>query len=117
MVFCYPATIFRVAVTARAGAVGATTAVAGKSSQNPRFLPISKSSISIDFRNYIGEFLGIIFVLFRPFESWCFTIREPLKNNLYLILEIYFSPQFIIRSRYLFFPGSAAGTATFRYLI
>ena len=37
-----------------------------------------KSSFSIGFRSYVREFLGAIFMLFRPSVPWCFPVREPL---------------------------------------
>ena len=40
-----------------------------------------KSSFSIGFRSYVRDFLGAIFMLFRPSVPWCFPVREPLENN------------------------------------
>ena len=38
---------------------------------------MAKSSFSIGFRSYVRDFLGAIFMLFRPSVPWCFPVRQP----------------------------------------
>ena len=68
MVFCCPAAVFRVAAAARAEAVGAAAAVAGKCSEKRHFLPVSEVTL--------GSFCCGFWRPFRHEIRWCFAVKE-----------------------------------------
>ena len=68
MVFCCPAAVFRVAAAARAEAVGAAAAVAGKCSEKRHFLPVSEVTL--------GSFCCGFWKPFRHEIRWCFAVKK-----------------------------------------
>ena len=50
--------------------------VLSNSSSSSRRKKLLKSSFSMGFRSYVGEFFGAMFMLLRPSLPWCFPIRE-----------------------------------------